>query len=101
MNPNYSSPRNFAPTHTNGLPFYNPTTKEQLPTSFNPTYPKSPGSGHFIPATQMTSSKSYMVKPQYEPIKSGGNSSGYFKPQIDPPAYNNSNGFNPVFPKSS
>lgn len=98
MNPNYSSPRNFAPS---GLPFYNPT-KEQLPGSFTSNYPKSPGSGHFIPAPQMPSSKSYMVKPQYEPIKSGGNSSGYFKPQVDPPtSFSNSNGFNPVFPKSS
>ena len=102
MNPNYSSPRHFAQTHvSNGAPFYHPQ-KDSHPTFTGPNYPKSPNSAHFIPGPLPLNSKSYIVKPQYEPIKTNGNSSGYLKTNNELTSPQNSNmAFNQMFSKNS
>ena len=80
MNPNFSSPRNFAPTYVqNGIPFYNPQ-KDSHANLIPPNYAKSPKSTNFIAGSVQGNSKSYITKPQYEAIKLNGNSSGYLKP---------------------
>jgi hypothetical protein len=82
MNPNYSSPRMLAQSHaTNGVPFYHPQ-KDMHPNITAPNFPRSPKSSHFIPAPVQPSSKSYITKPQYEPVKPTANSSGYLKSSL-------------------
>jgi hypothetical protein len=52
----------------------------------SPTYSRSPKSAHFLPpGPPQLNSKSYTVKPQYEPVKGGGNSSGYLKSSLEYP----------------
>lgn len=100
MNPNYSSPRHMGQTAPQTMPFYHPQ-KEHLPPTFtSPNYPRSPKSAHFLPpGPQQLNSKSYTAKPQYEPIKTGGNSSGYLnlKSSTEYPQPDNNPGF--TYPK--
>jgi hypothetical protein len=83
MNPNYSSPRHLGQTAPPGMPFYHPQKELHPPTFTSPNYPRSPKSAHFLPPNPQLNSKSYTVKPQYEPVKTSGNSSGYLKSSAD------------------
>lgn len=84
MNPNYSSPRHLGQTAPS-VPFYHPPKELHPPGFTSPTYARSPKSTHFLPQQQL-SSKSYAVKPQYEPVKASGNTSGYLKPSLEHPS---------------
>jgi hypothetical protein len=85
MNPNYSSPRHMGQTAPN-VPFYHPQKDMHPPGFSSPTYSRSPKSAHFLPpGPPQLNSKSYTIKPQYEPVKGGANSSGYLKSSLDYP----------------
>lgn len=65
------------------VPFYHPPKDMHPPGFSSPTYSRSPKSAHFLPpGPPQLNSKSYTVKPQYEPVK-GGNSSGYLKSSLE------------------
>lgn len=104
MNPNYSSPRNnFNANQLNvPPPFYNPQNKE-IPNHFppNPVLSRSPNSLQFMNGQmQHPSSKSYTVKPSFEPIKTNTNNSTYMKSSIETTStQSNFNNFAPSYPK--
>jgi hypothetical protein len=82
-------------------PFYNPQKEGVSPFGPGSGYPKSPGSSHFIPGPVMPSSKSYVVKPNYEMPKVSSNNSGYLKSTTESNGFNGYPNFAPPFPKTN
>lgn len=92
MHPSYLSPKNFAQTQPqNGVSFYNP--QKEIQSNFETqAYTKSPTNAQFVQSPFQPISRSYIVKPKYDPNKKNSNNSGYLKPNAEsqaPPTINN------------